>query len=183
MNLKIRPLRAADLAQVMQIQAACYAPAFNEAPAVFAARLAAAPDTTWLAERGGKALAYLFAYPSRCGKLTRLGAAYAPLVDGDSLYLHDLAVHPEAAGQGLAGHLLAAAFTHAHAKGLAQVTLVSLPSAHRFWQRQGFAPVPLLNPESAAQLASYGPDARYLHRILPPAVTTTATRKISGTGG
>ncbi len=166
MSVTIRRLTPADLDAVMQVQAACYPPELNETRAVFARRLAAAPETAWLAETAGSACAYLFCYPSQPGKITPLGGDFAPCPAATALYVHDLAVAPAAAGQGLAKRLLSEAFAGARERGLVLGTLVAVAAAIDFWTRLGFRPAPPADARQQAHLASYGPDVAYLQRAL-----------------
>ncbi|WP_371322823.1 N-acetyltransferase [Dechloromonas sp. ZY10] len=166
MSAGIRRLAAADLDAVMQVQAACYPPALNETRAVFARRLAAAPDTAWLAETAGGVGAYLFCYRSQPGGITPLGGDFAPSREGTALYIHDLAVAPAASGQGLARRLLETAWASARANGLAFCTLVAVPEAIAFWTRLGFVPAQAADQRQQANLASYGTQVAYLQRAL-----------------
>lgn len=166
MSATIRRLTAADLDAVMRVQAACYPPELNEERALFARRLAAAPETAWLAESAGTACAYLFCYPSRPGRITPLGGDFAPSRSATALYLHDLAVAPAVAGQGLGGRLVATAVATAQRLGLVQASLVAVRDAEKFWQAQGFQRAGELTAEQQALLAGYGPAAVYMQRPL-----------------
>lgn len=166
MSATIRRLTADDLDVVMRVQAACYPPALNEERALFARRLAAAPETAWLAESAGTACAYLFCYPSQPGWLTPLGGDFAPSRSATALYLHDLAVAPVAAGQGLGRRLVATAVAAAQGLGLMQATLVAVGDAETFWRAQGFRRADALAAEQQARLAGYGPAAVYMQRPL-----------------
>ena len=166
MSATIRRLTAADLDAVMRVQAACYPRELNEERGLFARRLTAAPETAWLAESAGTACAYLFGYPSRPGRITPLGGDFAPSRSATALYLHDLAVAPAAAGQGLGRRLVATAVAAAQGLGLMQATLVAVGGAEKFWQAQGFRRADALAAEQQARLAGYGPAAVYMQRPL-----------------
>lgn len=161
---RCRAMRPADLPAVLAVQAACYPPAFIEPPATLCARLAAAPDTAWVAERNGAPCAYLVAYRSRIGRVTPLGGDFAPDPRADALYLHDLAVAPEAAGAGCGSRLVDRALRTARREGL-QLALVAVGDALAFWLRQGFRDAgTLVDAAQCAHLASYPGTARYLVR-------------------
>lgn len=98
----IRLMTEQDLPAMLAVQAACYPPAMQEPAAIVLARLRAASGTTLVADGADGVCAYVFAYPSRLGAVTPLGARFAPAPDADTLYIHDLAVAPSALGQGLA---------------------------------------------------------------------------------
>ncbi|MEH6434541.1 GNAT family N-acetyltransferase [Massilia sp. DD77] len=167
MRCTIRPMREADLAAVLGVQAECYPEAMQEPGAVVLARLRAAPATCVVAcEAGGAPCAYLFAYPSVLGAVTDLGAAFAPAPRPDTLYVHDLAVAPRALGQGLAralaGHLLALG----RAQGLAWSALVSVQDSARFWEGLGYRAATPADCAPGRGLASYPADAFYMQRPL-----------------
>jgi predicted N-acetyltransferase YhbS len=149
-----------DLAAVLAVQAACYPPAMQEAAAVVRARLRASPATVLVARDAGGVCAYLFAYPSRLGKVTPLGGDFALPADPDTLYLHDLAVAPRAAGQGVARRLVDAML--ARADGLCHAALVSVQDTRRFWESLGYAPA----AGDPAALATYPADALYMTKRL-----------------
>ncbi|MGF6272506.1 GNAT superfamily N-acetyltransferase [Massilia sp. UYP11] len=141
-SMRIRPLLPADLDAVLRVQAACYPPAMQEAAAVVKARLDAAAATCLAACDAGGVCGYLFAYPSRLGRVTALGAPFEIAPDADTLYLHDLAVDPRAHGRGLAralvAHLLGRGRRLDSSRGLTHAALVSVQDSTRFWSGLGF---------------------------------------------
>ena len=169
----LRAMLPADLDAVMALQQAAYGPHFLEPAPVLARRLAVAPDTAWLIE-GRESLeasavlqAYLVAYRSVRGALTPLHGVFEPATRPDTLYLHDLAVHPEAAGTGLGPRLVRHALAQARVEGLGFAGLVAVQGSQAFWARQGFAPARPL-PGAEPLLAGYGPEAVYQTRRLHP---------------
>lgn len=150
-----------DLPAVMAIQRACYGSALLEPLHVLRARLAAASDTCWVALHGGQVQAYLAAYRSRLGAVTALNGAFRPVAAPDTLYLHDLAVHPEAHGAGLGGRLVDTLLARARQEGLRWSALVAVQGAAPYWQRRGFAS----HVADPAALHSYG-EADYMVRPL-----------------
>lgn len=158
----LRPMEEGDLAAVLDVQAACYPPAMQEPADVVLARLRASADTVLVACDALGVCAYLFAYPSRLGKVTPLGGAFALAADADTLYLHDLAVTPRAAGRGLARALVARLLGEARARGLLHSALVSVQGTRRFWEGAGYA----CAPGEPVHLATYPLDAVYMARRL-----------------
>ncbi|KGF81792.1 hypothetical protein IA69_11090 [Massilia sp. JS1662] len=150
----------ADLDAVLAVQAACYPPAMQEAADVVRARLRASPDTVLVARDAAGVCAYLFAYRSRLGKVTPLGGHFALPDAPDTLYLHDLAVAPRAAGQGVARRLVEAMLVRAG--GLRHSALVSVQDTRRFWESLGYLPA----AGDPAALATYPDDALYMARRL-----------------
>ena len=158
----IAPLTGVDVAALLQVQAACDGDALLEGAAVYARRLASPAHCGLGLHAEGRLLAYLAAYWSVRGAVTPLHGDFAPHADADTLYLHDLAVRPDHAGQGLGQRLLGAAWRQARALGVRQAALVSVQGTRGFWQRQGFSPAAAQPPA----LASYGADALYMTRTL-----------------
>jgi GNAT superfamily N-acetyltransferase len=108
MTLTLRPISAGDIADVMRIQAQCYPVSMQEPEDVVLSRIEAAGHTSLVAHAGNAGVcAYVFAYPGKLGGVTKLNRAFALPVNPDTLYIHDLAVPPGAAGKGLARKLVA----------------------------------------------------------------------------
>ena len=153
-----------DLYAVLAVQAACYPPAMQEPAAVVLARLRAARATTLVACDGEGVCAYVFAYPSKRGRITPLHAGFTPAPDADTLYVHDLAVHPRTHGRGLGRRLTQALFDAAAVLGLQHAALVAVMDARPFWAALGFADA---DPgQGAAALATYPGDPLYMCRRI-----------------
>lgn len=153
-----------DLDAVMEVQAACYPPAMQEARAIVAARLQSSAATCAVASDAGGVCGYLFAYPSRLGAVTGLGAVFDPASDPDTLYLHDLSVAPRAHGAGLARALVGRLLDTGRAQGLHHAALVSVQDSARFWAGFGFQVSPA--PDAQTGLATYPGGAIYMTRPL-----------------
>jgi predicted N-acetyltransferase YhbS len=158
--MRMVPMAEADLDGVLAVQAACYPSAMQEGADVVRARLRTSPDTVLVARDADGVCAYLFAYPSRLGKVTPLGGEFPVLQAPDTLYLHDLAVAPRAAGQGVARLLVDAML--ARAGGMRHSALVSVQDSRRFWESLGYLPA----AGDAAALATYPADALYMAKCL-----------------
>lgn len=159
----IRRMAERDLPAVLAVQAACYPPAMQEPAVVVLARLRAAPATTLVAADAGGICAYAFAYPSRLGAVTPLGARFAPAADADTLYIHDLAVAPRSAGCGIARGLVSALFERVSSLDLPHAALVAVQDSRRFWEGWGFA-AGRPEQESRQALATYAGGAVYMTR-------------------
>jgi len=164
--MTIHPMLPADLDAVLRVQAACYPPPMQEAAAVVKARLDAAAATCLAARDADGVCGYLFAYPSRLGLVTDLGAPFEIAPDADTLYLHDLAVDPRALGQGLARalveHLLDLGRGQGWSRPLSHAALVSVQDSTRFWNGLGFAARATNDPG----LLTYPAGAVYMARPL-----------------
>ena len=164
--LTIRPIQPDDLDAVLRVQAACYPPAMQEAAGVVLDRMRIAGATCVVAEDEGGVCGYLFAYPSRMGKATPLGAGFFPAPDADTLYLHDLALAPRANGRGLARRLVNHLLDQARQTGMAWLALVSVQDTAGFWGALGYRPAEVRDPQARAALATYPGSARYMVKPL-----------------
>ena len=186
----VRTLVTADLPGLLAVQLACYGAGFVESAEVFARRLASAANCSLVLERDGAVCAYLAAYRSWRGKVTPLHGDFGSIEHADltaptaltaptesttrtaqdpapdTLYLHDLAVLPSCAGQGLAQALLQPLWAKAAARGLRHSALVSVQGSQAYWARQGYAEQALTCNAQRAHLASYGEGAVYMVREL-----------------
>lgn len=161
-----RPLTALDLPGLLAVQRACYGDGYIESAEVYARRLASAAQCSLVVERGGRICAYLAAYDSLEGKVTPLHGDFEATDSPDTLYLHDMAVLPELAGQGLARALLAPLWSGAAARGLARSALVAVQGSQGFWERRGYAVHTLHSTVHRQRLATYGDGAVYMLRSV-----------------
>lgn len=162
--ITLRTIREDDLDAVLRVQAACYPPVMQEAADVVRARIRAAGATSFIAESSGAVRAYVFAYRSGRGAVTPLDALFEVQEAGDTLYIHDLSVAPDAAGQGLARQLVERLLALARAQGLGHCALVSVQDSQRFWERLGFREAACGDAAARLALASYPPVALYMCR-------------------
>lgn len=179
MSVVVRPLALSDLADLLAVQQACYGEGFVESGEVFARRLASPVNCSLVLERGGQVCAYLAAYRSRLCKVTPLHGDFGGVhvadpstaADGiDTLYLHDMAVLPALAGQGLARALLTPLWERAQQEGLHHTALVSVQGSQGYWARHGYTEHVLQDALQRQHLATYGDGATYMVRRLTPTV-------------
>lgn len=165
----VRPLDAHDVDSLLHVQTICYGDAFLESRATFSQRLASAHHCSIGVVRAGEhALhAYLAAYWSNPGKITPLDGPFtAPAAGEQVLYLHDMSVLPELAGQGVARHLVQYLQAQARARGLQQAALVSVQGSQAYWERQGFSVCPVIDAQQSMHLQTYGEGALYMTSAL-----------------
>jgi ribosomal protein S18 acetylase RimI-like enzyme len=158
-----RPMQPADLPAVGALAARIH-PAFPEDDAVFAERLRLYPDGCHVLACDGALVAYVVSHPWRGGppSLNSLLGELPP--SPSTFYIHDLALAPEARGQGAASEIVAKLAAHAGSEGLPMMALVAVNGSEGFWRRHGFAARP--DPALERKLASYGDDARFMTRAL-----------------
>lgn len=162
--LLVRPACLADLPAILHIQARCYTAIVPESAASMGAKVAAAPDSCFIACRGEHIVAYLLALPWRFDDPPCLDAAECALPEQpDTLYLHDLAVAPEARGSGAADALVHAFLAALGRLRLPRASLIAIQGSAPWWARYGFARVPV-NDALSVRLAGYGNDASYMSR-------------------
>ncbi|RDD92763.1 GNAT family N-acetyltransferase [Acidovorax sp. BoFeN1] len=167
-----RPLTVDDLPGLLDVQRACYGDEYVESAEVFTRRLASPAQCSLVLEDGGRVCAYLAAYDSLLGKVTPLHGDFEAVPQADTLYLHDMAVLPTCAGQGLAQALLKSVWDHAAAQGLRHTALVSVQGSQTYWERHGYAQQPLGDAAQRERLASYGAGAVYMARAMAVAANT-----------
>ncbi len=173
----------ADIASVLRVQAHCYLPDNLESEAVIRARLASAADTAWIAELDGAVCAYLVGYRSQLGQVGALGDGFEPAKAPDCLYLHDLAVGPQACGLGLGPRLVAHALSQARREGLPWAALVSVQDSQAFWRQQGFVTIRLDDRDQLQALASYaGGPVCYMTQALQETADSRETSELAYSG-
>jgi ribosomal protein S18 acetylase RimI-like enzyme len=155
-----RALAEADLPALAEIAARVH-PDFPEEEAVFAERLALAPDWCFALADGKSLYGYVLGHPW-AGPPPKLDTLLGGLPDPASYgYIHDLALLPEARGGGHGRLIVNRLISHTKPQRLGAVALVAVSGSTPFWQRQGFEVATPPGP-----LAGYGLDARYMIREL-----------------
>lgn len=162
----VRSMSEDDIPFVMRIQAECYSLSMLESETVFRDRLALTPATCWVwAPEQQNPAAYLFAYPSSKGVITALDHPFKIAATPDCLYLHDLAVAPNARGRHAANSLVTAALRHARHDGLLWSALVSVQRSQTFWEALGYAPMEVQHSPAKENLDSYQVSADRAHPV------------------
>ena len=157
-----RPMGPDDLDRVLRVADLVH-PGYPEGHGVYEERMALFPRGCRVAEREGTIIGYAVMHPGRIGAPPPLDSALGALPDpADCLYIHDVALLPEARGTGLGAWALAHARTLALDLGLGRLALTSTPPARAYWERLGFAPHDGADAALAAKLASYGGAMTYM---------------------
>ena len=164
--MSVRPLCLADLPGLQAVQRQCYGADLVEGTDVFARRLAHPANCSAVIAQDGQVRAYLVAYRSCWGQVTPLQGDFSDHPTPDTLYLHDLAVGPQWAGQGYGQALRQWLWSQASGRGLRWSALVSVQDTQAYWQRQGYRPQPLSDATQRQRLGSYGPGAVYMGQPL-----------------
>ena len=135
----IRPMNDDDFDTIDVIQHLAYPPGLAETLDVLKSKRNAAPDFCFLACANGAPVGYVIAHPwlrdSSPGLERRIDALPAGC---DVVHLHDLVVHPDFHGQGIARELVDAVMRRATADGFDELTLVAVMDARTFWEKMAF---------------------------------------------
>jgi predicted N-acetyltransferase YhbS len=163
--MQIRRLTPVDLSAVMQIQAQSYHAHLHEPPESFAAKLSAGANYCFVAIRDDAVIAYAVAIPSLFGEWLELGDVEQCVPgNADCVYLHDIAVRPDARSSGAASALVEAVLSAAAADGYTRAALVAVSGARSYWERHGFDSASI-DDRRRQQLSAYGEGATYMVRI------------------
>ena len=160
-RLNWRPMQAGDLDAVAEIAGLSF-PDHFEGRDCFENRLTLNPGGCFvLADEDGAVKGYLVAYPWRAGTTPALNTLIEAIpADAGVMYLHDLALHPDARGGGWTGPIIERLAQTAKADGWPALALVAVNDAAPFWEGRGF------RVAGAPGMDGYGPDARYMTRRL-----------------
>lgn len=164
-ELNWRAMTEADLDGVVEVAKVSF-PDHPEDRVCFANRLELNPSGCFvLSDEAGHVSGYLVAYPWKRNAAPALNVLIDALPeDAETLYLHDLALHPSTRGGGYTRPVIEGLAKAAREQGYRLVSLVAVNNASGFWARNGFE---IRNPPGMAEkLASYGEDARYMERVL-----------------
>jgi len=155
-----RPLTEADLPALARIAAEVH-PDFPEEDAIFAERLALAPDWCFALSDGKRLIGYVLSHPW-VGPPPKLNSLLGTLPSPATMaYVHDLALLPVARGGGHGIAIVNQLILLAKSSNISTMALVAVSGSAPFWERHGFRALP-----PSPDLASYGPDARFMRLDL-----------------
>lgn len=160
MTYQWRPMRAGDIPAVSAISDSVHG-AFTEPAAVYSERLALYPDGCFVLQQGDRIAGYLIAHPWRGEVSPPLGQPLGAIpAQADTLYLHDIALLPEARGSGAGRAALALVAADAASQGLPDISLTAVQGADRYWASLGFA------YDDAGKSAAYGEGTYRMRKAL-----------------
>lgn len=134
----IRSIQSGDWTELDRIQRAAFMADAVEDIATIQALWELAPETCLVAE-SDRLLGYFIAHPWLSDDLPPLNVFLPGVPPGaKTLFIHDLALLPEARGRGIAQALATEGFSRARAEGLQNASLLSIQGSHPFWEKQGF---------------------------------------------
>ncbi len=154
--IDVRLLVVDDVSHIVQLQHRAYASNYLEDADSFLAKITASPLTAFGAWHNNQLVGYLVAVLMHDHEGLDLNTSYIPAVpmaEAQRVYIHDLAVHPDFRGTGLADTLLECLDAAVTSAPIVEYLLVSVQGSHGFWEKRGFVvssdPVP----------NGYGPEA------------------------
>lgn len=165
LSLDWRPMTPDDLNGVVEVARLSF-PDHFEGYDCFEERQRLAPESCFvLSSEAGDIRGYLVAYPYSRNMAPPLNSLIGAVPQSpETVYLHDLALHPDTRGGGYTRAVVERLATEAKAAGWPMISLVAVNNASDFWGRMGF--VRQDPPGMAEKLATYGEDALYMERPL-----------------
>lgn len=171
----IRQANLDDVPSIVALQLLCYGADFHEKAEAFANKITQPDNLCWVAEdRGGRVVAYVMSVRATSTYFPCLNMQdYRQPQQGDTLYLHDMAIAPSARGRGIKHQLLNQLLQQAQSLHLQQALLVAVQGAQPVWEKQGFQVVDAAALDLQKVLESYGDEAVLMYmRLMEDASTS-----------
>jgi ribosomal protein S18 acetylase RimI-like enzyme len=161
--MKIRTINQQDWPQIMAIQQDCYQQITPEPLAVMQSKWHSSPQSCFVVEYKNQVMAYVLAHPWYQANAPKLDVVLPTIEQPDCLYIHDMAVSPEAQGLGMANKLVAEIKNAMMSLNFNGIGLIAIQGACAFWQKHQFSQLESLPSSLTDSLNSYGDDAKYLY--------------------
>lgn len=154
--MSITTVREAHWPAILRLQNEAYVEVEPESLPVLQSKWHQSPDLCFVYEDAQRQdiAAYLLAHAWHSPLPPKLYSALPPESEGDCLFIHDLAVSPQYAGQGVGQQMMGQLIQRAREEGFDHMRLVSVQHSSPFWAKLGFQPAPHVPVD-----ASYGPGA------------------------
>ncbi len=160
-------MKESDLADVCRIASLCH-PDFPEEDAVLEEKFRLSPLSCFILSDKGASLrewsvfGYCLAHPYKMNSIPALDCLLHKLPEKcDTLYIHDLALLPEAQGGGNGKKAVELLVAVAEREKLEKLSLVAVHGSQPFWQKNGFKTVEV-SEMLKRKLLTYSEDARYM---------------------
>ena len=134
----IRKILDSDLKDILNIQSRVYSENLVESPESVISKFRVSSDTCFVHMTNEKINSYCLAYPYP--KLTPppLNNLLNEITLSKNIFLHDLSVTPEFAGNGIARKMLSKLFEICFSQNFNSITLMAVQNSETFWQKFGF---------------------------------------------
>lgn len=143
--MKVRPIRDDDWEAIVTIENAAYTELPPESMETLQSRVLLSPETCFVAvNEDNTVLGYCLAHRWVPDGAPALHEILCALPESKNLYLHDLAVAPDAQGTGVARLICRELLALAGQKRFLSLTLVSVQNSASFWRKFGFVEVPTI---------------------------------------
>ena len=160
--MKIQEINAANWNRILDIQGEVYQEVGLEDLEVLKSKLAASPDTCFVSlSDQGAVLGYLLAHPWNGTEPPKLFEPLPKITSCEYLYLHDMAVNPQAKGQGVGRAMFEELVGVALRTGTSKIRLVAVQGSDSFWSFLGFREIP-----GATVCSTYGENAVLMEKNL-----------------
>ena len=158
-------MKESDLADVCRIASLCH-PDFPEEDAVLEEKFRLSPLSCFILSDNESSTASVFGYclahPYKLNSIPTLDRLLHKLPEKcDTLYIHDLALLPEAQGGGNGKKAVELLFNVAEREKFGTLSLVAVHGSQVFWQKNGFKLVEV-SEILKQKLLTYSEDARYM---------------------
>ncbi|UXN06674.1 GNAT family N-acetyltransferase [Bartonella sp. HY761] len=165
MSINWRFMNKSDLAAICEVASICH-PDYPEDEAVLAQKQALAPQSCYILEKDSKPSGYILAHSWKAHNIPPLNQLLDGLPqDADTLYLHDIAILPDARIGGVGSLGLKNLYQQAKALGYSSMSLVAVNNSSPFWLKQGFV-TQVVNSTLQQKLLTYSDDAVYMMKTL-----------------
>lgn len=157
----LREMRQEDIDEILNLQEIVYEAMYIEPIDTFTSHLASSLSCCIVLETADmQVVGYGIAHPSGLGLIDPLSSVVVlPSENSSVLYIHDICLHPDFRGLGLALSMLRFIANRKQYVDFEYLTLVSIESALSFWFSIGFRPASTSYLEA---LNSYGAGSMYL---------------------
>lgn len=165
--MTIRHIRSDDWSAIERIQAESYPHEVLESLEALQSHWRVAPATCLVAEVAGEVVGYLLAHPWPERTIPPLNKVYSDLPkDSWSLFIHDLALSPNARKAGIAYRLVESVLEAGSELNLANASLIAVQQSEAFWHRFGFNVCHPLSDDFVAAVRLFYPcsDFSYMER-------------------
>lgn len=155
-----RPAHASDLQRINEIADTIHVD-LPERPEVIAEKLALSGGGCFVLVRDGHTVGYGLSHPWLLYEIPPLDTFLGSTpITPDCIFIHDVAVLPDARRQGAAGAYVGLISAIAQQQRISSLSLVSVYNTHPLWERYGFRIED--TPKIRSKLTAYGDTARYM---------------------